>query len=110
MVIDEAAEHAEGNKPHSDAGELAITPVAMQFRQAGQVGLALGPDGRYYVLRAAKVEVAYQPWSSELRYRVKNKITRERKEQVLRELEQQLRNGVSISVRRAALHRIPVPK
>lgn len=86
--------------------ERELTPVGLRLRTVGQVGLAHGPDGRYYILRATKVETRVPPWTEELKQRVKNMIVHEQEEAILARLEQQLRTAARISVNRQRLYQI----
>lgn len=107
MVIDERVEHTPGNNPHADPGEQVFTPVAMSLRRVGQTGLTQGPDGRYYVLRATKLEMSRRPWSEELQQRVKNIMFWERREHVLSTIEQQLRKDAQVTINNEVLNQIP---
>lgn len=87
----------------------SVSAAAYYMRKAGTVGLAQGSDGRYYVLRATKVEMTVRPWSREAALRVKNRMASDRQEQVLQALTMRLRERARIVVSESALERIRIP-
>ena len=87
---------------HGDGADPPIAGTALWLKQPGAVGLATGSDGRYYVLRAAQVSIVLKPWTADA-MRVKNVIAEERRNEVLRRLEERLRKCVSIEVDEKAL-------
>lgn len=87
---------------HGDGADPPIAGTALWLKHPGAVGLATGSDGRYYVLRATQVSIVLAPWTADT-MRVKNVLAEERRNEVLRRLEEQLRKQVSIEVDDKAL-------
>jgi hypothetical protein len=87
---------------------VAVVGVAFGLRRAGQVGLAQGRNGQYYVLRAEQVQLDPSPWTNDLARRVKHLVVYEQREQVLKDLYKRLRADVRISIDEKALSQIPV--
>lgn len=109
MVVDELSEHTPGRPPHSGPLEPEVHPVALGMRAKGDVGLAKGNDGRYYVIRAQDLVLRTEPWSRKLIPTVKIAMVEERYDSVLADLDQRLRRAVIIRLDGGALTRIPVP-
>ncbi len=98
---------AEEAEVHSDD---EISRVGRAMERPGQVGLARGKDGVYYVLRARRVQLeAALPWNEEQELIVKNDILRARRESILRSLERDLRHRVRVEVIDAVLDSIQIP-
>ncbi len=100
---------SDGKDPQGREVEAAIARVGLGLRKAGQVGLARGSEGRYYVLRGTKVEMEYKPWGGELVPYVKNVMMYERREQALEEMEKRLREDARIVAYHDVLNRLKVP-
>jgi hypothetical protein len=76
----------------------AIAAVALEMRRAGEVGLAVSSDGRYFVLRAAEVRLEPLEWNEATAGRVRHLIAQERRERVLGELAVRLRAATRVSI------------
>lgn len=100
---------SDGKDPQGNEVEAAIARAGLALRKGGQVGLARGPDGRYHVLRATKVEMKYKPWGEDLVPYLKNVMTYDRQEQALEEMEQRLREDTGIVAYNDVLNRLEVP-
>jgi len=95
---------------HGEGIDEAIARVGLAMWHDGQVGLAHAADGRYYVLRATRVDMTRRPWDERLSWTVRNVLAQDRREQALEELAAQLRRNANITVDEMAVHRIAVPK
>lgn len=86
----------------------ALYPVAFSLRRPGEVGLAKGTAGRYYVLRATKLDVVYERWSASLAQRVRNLMVWEAEQRAAGELDRQLRARATIMVNDETLKQVRV--
>lgn len=109
LLIDERLEHSPGTVPHSDPGEREITPVAMALRHVGDVGLARGPNGTFYVLRATELRMHRPIWDTALLQRVRTIMAWNRQETAISELEQRLRQAARVQVNENVLRSINIP-
>lgn len=86
-----------------------LLAVGWSLRKPGQVGLARDSAGRYYVLRADKVDIAVRTPDEELMTYVAGVMELERREHALQQTEEELRKNTDIVVDEATLYSIPVP-
>lgn len=101
-----------GKGPAVDQGDkldAELSAVGWSLRRPGQVGLARDSGGRYYVLRAEKVDIAVRTLDEELMNHVEGVVEIERREHALQQTEVELRENADISVDEAILYSIPVP-
>ncbi len=83
---------------HGKGLERPIAEVALKLRKVGDIGLALGSDHRYYVLRTSKAVIPTEPWSNKVYARVKNLIAYQRRQKTIGDLTQRLRDDAEISI------------
>lgn len=92
-----------------NGAEEAIARVALAMRRSGEVGLAQGEDGHYYVLKATAIEGECERWNEALEQRLIGLLRFERREDVLNTLTAERRRKVDLEIDQPTLDRLPVP-
>ncbi|GIG90745.1 peptidyl-prolyl cis-trans isomerase [Plantactinospora endophytica] len=89
----------------ADEVPLPVARVVVSTRKAGDVGLAETDDGRFWVIRMAKVELLPAPWNAATEQRVRELMANEWRGQVIKDLEARLRPAADVRINQDALDR-----